>query len=124
LIWRNLPRFGPLAPVPIAARRSLAEQIRANARFAWRTGKLGALREAARRALDRDAARKIAAYASLDPRGRAAELGKRAGVDPAVLDAAMTDNPADAAPVQRAAIALLEQTRRTLNVSPRQKGIA
>jgi hypothetical protein len=124
LIWRNLPRFGPLAPVPIAARRSLAEQIRANARFAWRTRKLGALREAARRALDRDAAKKIAGYAALDTRERAAELGKHAGVDPAVLDAAMSRHPSDAAPVERAAIALLEQTRRTLNLSPRQKGIA
>jgi hypothetical protein len=124
LIWRHLPRFGPLAPVPIAARRSLAEQIRANARFAWRTGKLGSLRAAARQALDRDAEKRIASYASLDPQQRAAELGKRAGVDPAVLNSAMTQDPAAAAPVQRAAIALLEQTRRTLNLSPREKGTA
>ena len=117
LIWRNLPRFGPLAPVPVAARRSLAEQIRANARFARRTGKLGSLREAVRRALDRAAAMRIAGYASRDIPERAAELGKLVGVDPAVLDAAMKPNSADAAPAQRAAIALLEQTRRTLNLS-------
>jgi hypothetical protein len=124
LIWRHLPRFGPLAPVPIAARRSLAEQIRANARFAWRTGKLAALHAAARRALDRDAARTISAYATLDTARRAAELGKRVGVDSVILEAAMTERSTDTAPVQRAAIALLEQTRRTLTMSSRQKGTA
>ncbi len=41
IILRHLPRFGPPAPIPAAVRRSLAEQIRANAAFAWRTRRLG-----------------------------------------------------------------------------------
>ena len=40
LAWRHAPRFGPPLPPPTPVRRSLAEQIRANARFAWRTHSL------------------------------------------------------------------------------------
>ncbi len=48
-IWRNLPRFGRIAASPPPLRRSLAEQIRATARFAWRTRRLASLRRAERR---------------------------------------------------------------------------
>ena len=37
LVLRCLPRFGPPLPVTAPTRRSLAEQIRAYARFVWRT---------------------------------------------------------------------------------------
>ena len=117
LIVRHLPRFGPPAPVPVAARRSLAEQLRANARFAWRTGNLKALRQAVLHALEHSAARHIAGYGSLPARRRAAELSKRAGVDPSLLNAAMTEDAAGTPAVQRAAIAFLEQTRRALTHS-------
>lgn len=114
LILRHLPLFGPPAPVPVAARRSLAEQLRANARFAWRTGNVKSLRRAVLRALERSAAQHIAGYGSLTARRRAAELGKRAGIDPSLLNSAMTEDAAGTPGVQRAAIALLEQTRRAL----------
>lgn len=114
LIARHLPRFGPPLPVPADARRSLAEQLRANAGFAWRTGNLKALRKAVLRALERSAEQRIPGYGSLTPRRRADEIGKRAGVEPATLNSAMTEDAAGEAKVQRAAITLLEQARRAL----------
>jgi hypothetical protein len=122
MILRHLPRFGPPAPVPAAARRSLAEQIRANARFAWRTGNLSSLRRAVLRSLDRSAGQRIAGYGSLTARRRAVEIGKRAGVDSTVLNSAMTEAAAGAPSVQRSAIVLLEQTRRALNKFPTDNG--
>jgi hypothetical protein len=114
LIARHLPRFGPPLPVPADARRSLAEQLRANASFAWRTGNLKALRKVVLRALERSAEQRIPGYGSLSPRRRADEIGKRAGIEPATLNSAMTEDAAGEAKVQRAAIALLEQARRAL----------
>ena len=115
LILRNLPRFGPPAPMPLPVRRSLAEQIRANARFAWRTRRLGSLRSAVSRALDETARIRIAAYGALNVRGRTDAIAARTGTSPEALNAAMTE--ADAGPNGRlAAIALLEQTRRILNI--------
>jgi hypothetical protein len=119
MILRDLPRFGPLAPVPPAARRSLAEQIRANARFAWRTGKLASLRKAVLGSLERCARQRIVGYGSLTARRRAVELGKLSGVDPTLLNSAMTEDAAGHPSVQRSAIAVLEQTRRALNNSTR-----
>jgi hypothetical protein len=108
--------------VPAAARRSLAEQIRANARSAWRTGNLSSLRRAVLRSLDRSAGQRIAGYGSLTARRRAVEIGKRAGVDSTVLNSAMTEAAAGAPSVQRSAIVLLEQTRRALNKFPTDNG--
>jgi hypothetical protein len=116
MIGRHLPRFGPLAPIPAAVRRSLAEQIRANAAFAWRTRKLGSLRTAVGRALDETARKRIASYATLAMRGRVAALSQLTGVDVKTLNAAMTEDAIGAAHVQRSAIALLEHTRRTLKI--------
>jgi hypothetical protein len=116
LIGRHLPRFGPPAPIAAAMRRSLAEQIRANAAFAWRTRKLGSLRIAVARALDEAAGKRIASYGSLPMRGRVAALSGLTGVDMKSLNAAMTEDALAAAPVQRSAIALLEHTRRTLKI--------
>jgi hypothetical protein len=116
IIGRHVPRFGPLAPTPAAVRRSLAEQIRANAAFAWRTRKLTSLRAAVSRALDEMARKRIAGYGSLGVRGRVAALCAATGVDSGSLNAAMTQDAVAGAPVQRAAIALLEQTRRTLKI--------
>jgi hypothetical protein len=115
IILRELPRFGPPLPAPAMVRRSLAEQIRANAAFAWRTRKLSALRAAVRRALDETAKRRIAAYSSLDVRRRVSAIAACAGTDAKTLNAAMTEDAVAAPQVQRAAIALLEQTRRLLN---------
>lgn len=115
IILRQLPRFGPALPPPAMVRRSLAEQIRANAAFAWRTRKLTALRAAVRRALDETAKKRIASYSSLDIRKRVNAIAAWAGIDSKALNSAMTEDAVAAPQVQRAAIALLEQTRRILN---------
>jgi hypothetical protein len=115
IILRQLPRFGPALPPPAMVRRSLAEQIRANAAFAWRTRKLTALRSAVRRALDETANKRIAAYSSMDVRKRVNAIAAWAGIDSKTLNSAMTEDAVAAPQVQRAAITLLEQTRRILN---------
>jgi hypothetical protein len=115
IIVRQLPRFGPPLPPPAMVRRSLAEQIRANAAFAWRTRKLTALRAAVSRALDETAKKRIAAYSSLDVRKRVHAIAAWAGIDAKTLNSAMTEDAVAAPQVQRAAITLLEQTRRILN---------
>jgi hypothetical protein len=115
IIMRQLPRFGPPLPPPAMVRRSLAEQIRANAAFAWRTRKLTALRAAVRRALDETAKKRIAAYGSLDVRKRVIAIAAWANIDSKTLNSAMTEDAVAAPQVQRAAITLLEQTRRILN---------
>ncbi|MGO9935466.1 MAG: hypothetical protein ACLPV8_27155 [Steroidobacteraceae bacterium] len=115
IILREWPRFGPPLPPPARVRRSLAEQIRANAAFAWRTRKLTALRAAVRRALDETAKKRIASYGSLDVRKRVSAIAAWAGTDSKTLNSAMTEDAAAAPQVQRAAITLLEQTRRILN---------
>jgi hypothetical protein len=114
VILRHLPRFGPPLPAPVTARRSLAEQIRANARFAWRARNMDALRRVVLHNLERTAKQQIAGYALLSQRQRAAELGRRAGLDAATLNAAMTEAANAAAERQRDAIAVLEQCRRLL----------
>ena len=120
LIWRQMPRFGPLTPLPDPVRRSLAEQIRANAAFTARTGVLGALRAAVRRALDQTAAARIAGYEMLDIRRRVDTLAAHAGIDAKALNAAMTEDAAAGMKVQRSAIALLEYTRRILKEQARK----
>jgi hypothetical protein len=116
VIGRHLPRFGPLAPIPTPVRRSLAEQIRANAAFAWRTRKLASLRTAVGRALDETARKRIASYSTLAMRGRVAALAGLTGVDLKSLNSAMTEDAVAAAHVQRTAIALLEHTQRILKI--------
>lgn len=115
LIARQMPRFGPLAPAPLAMRRSLAEQIRANAAFSARTGNLSALRTAVRRALDETAAARITGFEALDLKARIHALATQAGLDPKTLHAAMTEDAVADMAVQRSAIALLEYTRRILD---------
>jgi hypothetical protein len=114
LIWRHGPRFGPPLPAPMAVRRSLAEQIRANARFAWRTQRLEALHNSARRALDETAARHIAGYAALDDSRRADTLAACTGLNAAAIGAARAVESSGRVNDARAAITLLEVCRRIL----------
>jgi len=113
-IWRNFPRFGPLAPAPLVARRSLGEQIRANARFAWRSRSLAALHAAAVRGLEESARERIVSFDRQDRAQRVALIAARAGVAPSELEGAMRPAAGRRARDERAAIALLEQTRRRL----------
>jgi hypothetical protein len=114
LAWRHAPPFGPPLPLPSPLRRSLAEQIRANARFAWRTRSLGGLRTSARRSLDEAAARHIAGYGSLDASERAERLAELTGLDPAAIRAARDEGAARRLNEERAAITLMEVCRRIL----------
>jgi hypothetical protein len=114
LAWRHAPPFGPPLPLPSALRRSLAEQIRANARFAWRTRSLGGLRTSARRSLDEAAARHIAGYGSLDASQRAERLAELTGLDPTAIRAARDEAAAQRRNEERAAITLMEVCRRIL----------
>jgi hypothetical protein len=114
LAWRHAPSFGPPLPRPSPLRRSLAEQIRANARFAWRTQSLAGLRASARRSLDEAAARHIAGYGSLDASLRAARLAELTGLDAAAIRAAREEGAAEKRNEERAAITLMEVCRRIL----------
>jgi hypothetical protein len=114
LILRNLPRFGPPVPLPAAARRSLAEQIQGNARFAWAARKLAPLRLAEIRALDEAAISRIAAFATLTPRQRSNVLAETTGLDAEELHSALTGPKDRDAKIERDAIELLERARRLL----------
>jgi hypothetical protein len=114
LAWRHAPRFGPPVPLPSPVRRSLAEQIRANARFAWRTRSLEGLRTSARRSLDEAAARHIAGYGALDAALRAERLADFTGLDAAAIRAARAEVTPRRLNEERAAITLMEVCRRIL----------
>jgi hypothetical protein len=123
LILRHLPRFGPPVPAEQPVRRSLAEQIRANARFSWRTRNLRALRNATQRALDEAARREILGYAALSPAQRAQRLAAATGIDAAAIGAALTPNAHSNTNEQRASITLMEVCRRVLaKTDPVHKG--
>jgi hypothetical protein len=115
MIWRNLPRFGPIAPSPPLLRRSLAEQIRARARFAWRTRRLASLRRAECQALTESACRGVAFYERMDAAQRIGALAARTGLDSGALRGALGENLDGSAESQLAAIELLEKARRRLN---------
>ena len=115
IIWRNLPRFGPIAPPPPLLRRSLAEQIRARARFSWRTRRLASLRRTECVALTEAACRRLAFYERMDAVQRIVALAARTGVDSGALRDALSENHDGGAESQRAAIVLLEKARRQLN---------
>ena len=114
-IWRNLPRFGPIAATPQPLRRSLAEQIRARASFAWRTRRLASLRRAECQALTQSACRTLASYARMDAAQRIGTLAAHTGFDSGALRNALSEELDGGAESQRAAIMLLEKTRRHLN---------
>ena len=114
-IWRNLPRFGRIVASPPPLRRSLAEQIRATARFAWRTRHLASLRRAERQALTELACRRLAFYERMDAGQRIGALAARTGLDSGVLRDALSENPDGNAESQRTAIMLLEKVRRQLS---------
>ena len=116
-IWRNLPRFGRIVESPPPLRRSLAEQIRATARFAWRTRRLASLRRAEREALVQLACRRLPFYERMDAGQRIGALAPRTGLDSGVLRDVLSDNPDGGAESQRTAIVLLEKVRRQLSHS-------
>ena len=107
LAWRHAPTFGPPLPLPSPLRRSLAEQIRANARFAWRTRSLGGSRR--RRAAPWTRRRPGTSPATPRSTPRAGRSGWRrspASMRAAIRAARSTSGPRAARTKQRAAITL------------------
>jgi hypothetical protein len=114
-IWRNLPRFGRIAAPSPPLRRSLAEQLRARARFAWRARRLASLRRAERQALTQSACGSIAFYERMDAAQRIGALAARTGLDSGSLRGALSENLDGGAESQRTAIVVLERARRHLS---------
>ena len=112
LLWRGAMRFGPLAPALIAARRSLADQIRGSGRFALHYGDGQSLHTACVRALEEAARRRISGYASLEPDERAAALARVTGFDRFSLSAAIYHPGRRTTGELHRTIALLEAARR------------
>jgi hypothetical protein len=124
-LWRGVVRFGPVAPVPAGARRSLAEQILGTGRFALRVGGGEALHAAALRALRDAAVRRIAAYDRLSPQERVARLASATRLDGSALAAALDGRRAHA--TRRAsgiaeALAMLEEARRRILIEGVKRG--
>jgi hypothetical protein len=113
-LWRGGVRIGPLAPADVPLRRSLAEQIRGTARFAFQHDGGEPLHAASARALEEVARRRITGYGALAPRDRVRALSELARVPPAALDLALHDSRERSPHELRDTIALLETTRRAL----------
>jgi hypothetical protein len=112
LLWRGAVRFGPLAPALIAARRSLADQIRGSGRFALQYGDGRSLHGACVRALEEAARRRISGYASLEPNEQSAALARVTSFDRESLAAAIHHPRMRTAGELHRSIALLEAARR------------
>jgi hypothetical protein len=87
-LWRGGVRFGPRAPVPPLARRSVAEQVRGTAQFIFRRD-AAALHRAQLRALEQVARRRIPQHDRLARRARAEAIARAAGLQPDDLARAM-----------------------------------
>ncbi|MGH8616258.1 MAG: DUF4350 domain-containing protein [Burkholderiales bacterium] len=79
-LWRVVPRFGPVAPDPMPARRRLLDHLRAAGRFHWRREGSPGLLHAAREASLRRLARVHPDLAALTPTDRAREAAARTGL--------------------------------------------
>lgn len=81
-LWRIAPRFGPIAPDPERARRSLLDHLRASGRFLWNAGQREELAEAAREAALRRVSRANPDFASITRGERRARLANSFGLAP------------------------------------------
>jgi hypothetical protein len=117
LLWRGAVRFGPLAPATIAARRSLADQIRGTGRFALRYGSDQALHAACVRALEEAARRRIKSYPALTADERLAALARVTGFDRDALAAAIHHPGWRTASELRRTLSFLEAARRNTLVT-------
>ncbi len=81
-LWHVAPRFGPIAPEPERARRSLLDHLRASGRFLWNAGQRAELAEAARDAALRRVSRANPDFASITQGERRARLANSFGLAP------------------------------------------
>lgn len=113
-LWRTSARFGPLAEPQSTARRSLAEQIRGTGQFALRHGDGESLHEAAVRALNEAARRRIPGFAGMSLADRAGALAAVTSFDRHAIDAAMHHAGLRGAGELRGTLAFLETARREI----------
>jgi hypothetical protein len=90
-LWRAAPRFGPLLPLPVRARRELGLHLDAAARHGWLWNR-GELLAGVRGALGRELLRRRPALAAagLDP---LRALGDRLGLEPRSVERALDESP-------------------------------
>jgi hypothetical protein len=112
MLWRGAIRFGPPAPPTVAARRSLADQIRGTGHFALRFGSGQSLHTASVRALEEAAQRRISGYGGLTRDERLIALARVTGFDRDSLAAAIHHPGWRTAAELRRTLALLEAARR------------
>ena len=122
-LWRLLPRFGPLLPAPVAARRSLRAQVAGTAAFLAHRGGGEALWQASCHALRAAAARTLSADEAADPGRLVAALGRRGFLGTAALERALL-RPELRTPAALAnGVATIERARRFVAAwSDRQSG--
>ena len=113
-LWRTSARFGPLAQPQSTARRSLAEQIRGTGQFALRHGDGESLHEAAVRALNEAARRRIPGFAGMSLADRAGALADVTSFDRHAINAAMHHAGLRGAGELRGTLAFLETARRSV----------
>ena len=111
-LWRGGVRFGPLAPAPASARRSLAEQIRGSGQFALRYGGGRSLHAACVRALEEAVLRRVKSYTRLAIDERLTTIAQLTGFDRQALARAIDSTDYRNAQDLRRTLALLEAARR------------
>jgi hypothetical protein len=112
-LWRSARRFGPLAAVAVAGRRSMAEQITGTAQFLNREGPQ-ALLGAQIRAMEHAARGHLRGYDKLDRTQRAQAIAQATGLDAAALGLALDQRLAHKRIDLPATLELLETARRLL----------
>ncbi|MFN0298988.1 MAG: DUF4350 domain-containing protein [Burkholderiales bacterium] len=81
-LWRAMVRFGPIAPDPSVARRSLIDHLAAAGRFQWRIGDRDNLIAAAREQAIAHAMRVIPGFSLLAPAEQSVRLAAIATISP------------------------------------------
>jgi hypothetical protein len=112
VLWRGVPRFGPLTAPRHSARRSLAEQILGTGQFALRHGNGEALHSASVRAFTEAVQRRVPGYLRLPQDQRTLTAARLTGFDRGALAAAIHHLAWRRGHGLRNAIALLEAARR------------
>jgi hypothetical protein len=94
-LWRIMPRFGPLIPDPLPARRRLLDHLRASGLFHWNNGDVVRLTGAAREACMHKIGRTHPAIAALPVPQCAARLAQLTGLPENQVVLALSGQPSD-----------------------------
>lgn len=112
-LWHAGQRFGPLAPAAPLPRRRLSEHLEAAGRHLHRLGRQDLLLEAGRQRLLADVQRRHPQWRRLPAAELAAELGRRAGIEPGAILRVLTHTP-DHLPQLAADLRLIHRLRKAL----------